>query len=347
MPVHMVADTQAALGADRSKCASRSLFMDKFPEFPGNDKDESRRRFLESVTLKSTVVFHRAAFAVPNSTSFTAVLGGRLIVNHAGGVIENAGLCLDRHTGEPYIPGSALKGIAADAARDAGAGPAELALVFGGLAPGDGFALKSLSGSVAFLPAYPVKIAPLELDILTCHHKDYYAGKIEVALDNEQPNPQVFPVVKAGAEFIFTIALLCLTRLDGLKIKLGLPAAFDPLTRAAEWLKSGLQDHGIGAKTAAGYGWFIFDTSTAGAPATGAPAASSAPMPDFNEKIFRDSVIRILDKKGEWQNLQKKIELLKKPINRPWLEKLWSATQDRDYKDLRHQPWYPKQESSL
>jgi len=39
-----------------------------------------------------------------------ARLGGRMILNAAGGVMENAGMCLDRFTGAPYIPGSAVKG---------------------------------------------------------------------------------------------------------------------------------------------------------------------------------------------------------------------------------------------
>lgn len=346
MPVYMAADTQAALGADRAKCTSRSLFMDKFPEFPANDKDESRRRFLDSVIKKSAVDIHRAALSVPHGTSFTLVLGGRLIVNQAGGVIENAGLCLDRHTGEPYIPGSALKGIAADAARESDAGPAERALVFGGLAPGDRFALKSLSGSVSFLPAYPAKTAPLELDILTCHHPKYYSSPDPkaVALDNEQPNPQVFPVVKAGVEFLFQIALPSPNRLDGLKAKLGLPADFNPLARASEWLKTGLQDHGIGAKTAAGYGWFVMpgaSGNTANATAVGSGTAS---IPDFNDRIFLN-LLKLCDtrNRGQWGQLTSIMTRLSKPENREWLEKFWRETQGKDFKDLRNKEWYPKE----
>ncbi len=362
MPVYMAADTKAALGADRAKCASRSLFMDKFPEFPANDNDkESRRRFLESVILKSTLVFNREAFTAPNSTSFTAVLGGRLIVNQAGGVIENAGLCLDRHTGAPYIPGSALKGIAADAALDADARIEERALVFG-FASGDCFSknewpelcarypemkkTKNLSGSVAFLPAYPAKNAPLDLDILTCHHPKYYSSPDPkaVALDNEQPNPQVFPVVKAGVEFLFQIALPSPNRLDGLKAKLGLPADFNPLARASEWLKTGLQDHGIGAKTAAGYGWFVMpgaSGNTANATAVGSGTAS---IPDFNDRIFLN-LLKLCDtrNRGQWGQLTSIMTRLSKPENREWLEKFWRETQGKDFKDLRNKEWYPKE----
>ena len=43
--------------------------------------------------------------------TFEATLGSRMMVNLAGGVVENAGIALDRCFGLPLIPGSAVKGI--------------------------------------------------------------------------------------------------------------------------------------------------------------------------------------------------------------------------------------------
>ena len=54
--------------------------------------------------------------AVPGMVAFTLRLGGRMMVDQAGGVLENANLCLHRNLGFPMIPGSALKGIALHAA---------------------------------------------------------------------------------------------------------------------------------------------------------------------------------------------------------------------------------------
>ena len=48
--------------------------------------------------------------------SIVAKLEGRMAINLAEGLIENAGICLDRLFGLPYIPGSAVKGIARHAA---------------------------------------------------------------------------------------------------------------------------------------------------------------------------------------------------------------------------------------
>lgn len=194
--------------------------------------------------------------------TFAARLGARLIVNSAGGVLENAGLCLHRNFGFPFIPGSAVKGIARHAAwcdwndevddsekkRKARA----IAEVFGYPTNDDsldrylektvGNAAKQ-AGKVCFFEAVPVGRAETEVDILNVHHREYYAGKADVALDNENPNLCYFPTVEAGTEFCFRIL-----RLDDL--------SDETFNQTVKWLKAGLSVNGVGAKTAAGYGWF-------------------------------------------------------------------------------------------
>jgi CRISPR type III-B/RAMP module RAMP protein Cmr6 len=181
------------------------------------------------------------------SESFIMKLGGRLIINQAGGVLENAGLCIHRHFGYPYIPGSALKGIARHAAwwewsetednSEKLALAAEIADIFG-FPTGDkqvDAVLKQngateSKGKVSFLNAIPVKNVSLTPDILTSHH----------GCDTKNPIPLPFPVVEKGAEFSFTVV-----------------SAEDQLReKAVFWLKKALMEDGAGAKTAAGYGWF-------------------------------------------------------------------------------------------
>jgi CRISPR/Cas system CMR subunit Cmr6 (Cas7 group RAMP superfamily) len=260
-----------------------------------------------------------------------AQLRSRLTVNMAGGVMENAGLCLDRF-GVPYIPGSVVKGCARRAAIAAlhewcatgdkpggsdnpvapGCEPfntpeemlGAIARVFGWadldwadepkqsdfawacgdawpalrkavvhqlavelhvpLRPDDPKPWKSLpnvAGSFSFLPAYPVdlgrtgkvdglplqvpQLGELELDVVTCHHRDYYASDDPnaVATDTEDPVPVVFPAVAPGHVFAFVLAPV---------------RGADPQTveHARTWLKIGLKTFGLGAKTNAGYGWF-------------------------------------------------------------------------------------------
>jgi hypothetical protein len=120
-------------------------------------------------------------------------------------------------------------------------------------------ALPNFAGSVAFLPAYPVdfgKAGPLdslplglpepgqlELDVVTCHHTDYYAGGRPTATDTEDPVPVVFPAVAPGHVFAFALKPLrrCVSQ---------------DVEYARAWLACGLSTFGLGAKTNAGYGWF-------------------------------------------------------------------------------------------
>ncbi len=116
----------------------------------------------------------------------------------------------------------------------------------------------TLRGSVAFLPAFPHSRPDedLELDVLTSHHPDYYSQtkdprgnlKQPTATDTEDPRPVYFPAIAAGA--IYTYAVLPLGQPDD---KL--------LAHAKTWLKVGIETFGVGAKTAAGYGYFSDQTS--------------------------------------------------------------------------------------
>jgi hypothetical protein len=100
---------------------------------------------------------------------------------------------------------------------------------------------------VIFFAAYPDKDPGLELDILTCHHGDYYSDtEADFAPDTEEPNPVSFPAVKAqtaGGFFAFALAPMR-------------PVHARLLPCAKAWLQVGLEVFGLGAKTAAGYGWF-------------------------------------------------------------------------------------------
>lgn len=366
----MPSDTLAALQANASNCESRSLLFDRFAD--PSAKEEARHNWFKQVIAKQPVTKRLDSWR-----SFTSSLGAmsgeplyaqlqsRLMVNMAGGVMENAGLCLDRF-GLPYIPGSAVKGCARRAALAAlrewcetGQKPgatgqdqdnlfktacapfaspavmlAAIAQVFGygeldwknnsdfawaccdkwdqtrnearallgsarvsraasGVSPDADAAPalpKDFAGSVAFLPAYPVDLGKtgkvdglpvevpplgkLELDVVTCHHPDYYSSDDPnaVATDTEDPNPLVFPAVAPG--HVFALALAPLRSLVGQASGLTVRGASGsapgtasetpgtggsetcPTTLARTWLKCGLETFGLGAKTAAGYGWF-------------------------------------------------------------------------------------------
>lgn len=257
-------------GRDFGRCESLSLRLEKFVHIGDNSKKDE---------IEAVVACHRAhakpipLFEPKGCASFVAQLRSRLIVNQAGGILENAGLCLHPHFGAPYIPGSAVKGIARHAAwcawneetdatkkEELAAGIAE---VFGYPTNDDGLDAflaargwkdKSSSGAVAFLPAVPCteKSAPdkgkLDVDIVNVHQRSYYGSRSREARPSsqDQPIPQFFPTVKDGVCFRFTIAPV---RCGGDSL----------LSSARDWLWKALEENGAGAKTAAGYGWFDLD----------------------------------------------------------------------------------------
>ncbi|MCL2104632.1 MAG: type III-B CRISPR module RAMP protein Cmr6 [Kiritimatiellaeota bacterium] len=175
---------------------------------------------------------------LPGTIVFEAKLEARLIINQAGGILENAGICLHPHFGSPVIPGSAVKGIARHAAWcENQSDTDDMKRIFGDVENG---------GTVSFLPAIAKGKAALVTDIINCHHMGYYAGKMPQAMDNEQPNPQFFPAVEKGASFCFTLIPLR-----------GAPKGDVEMAKA--WLLKAVTEHGAGAKVNAGYGWFSFD----------------------------------------------------------------------------------------
>ncbi|VVM05377.1 type III-B CRISPR module RAMP protein Cmr6 [Methylacidimicrobium tartarophylax] len=305
---HLASDTRAVLERNgKLECDSRSLLLDRFvnPKFKKEDRSKFWKKVIETGPCfakerqKAWKEFVLSLFR-PSDLLFGR-LRSRLLVNMAGGVMENAGLCLDRF-GLPYIPGSAIKGCARRAAihkllKESAKEKAVLlgiiALAFGwregdwsagdpddvssdfaygcqgedweairettaqrlcerlGRRPQPGRpaseALPNFAGTVRFLPAYVHSLPrkDLELDVVTCHHPEYYSGdeKMDVALDCEDPNPVSFCAVAPDAVFAFPVQAV--------------PRGGEDLgATARDWLKAGLEEFGIGAKTAAGYGWF-------------------------------------------------------------------------------------------
>lgn len=150
MPAPCLESTRAALGANFERCESRSLWFDRFADPQASDVgkqqyfNDGMRRSIESGLGKSRSAYLNRVSSP--SSRFQARLESRMMVNMAGGVMENANLCLDRFSGLPYIPGSAVKGCARrmalqqlrdsveakpDAHNDHASKLADIALIFG------------------------------------------------------------------------------------------------------------------------------------------------------------------------------------------------------------------------
>lgn len=250
--------------------------------------NENARRFLADLakTYGGAVV------------TFEAHLGARMMVNLAGGVVENAGIALDRCFGMPFIPGSALKGITRSQAlwEIHEASPAEkpsllrtAMLVFGygehnlrgdlawaggpeaAKAAATSIGSDDFKGCASFLPAYPTSAPTLVVDMVNPHYPEYYGGRRPRAEDNESPIPNYFPAVEQGASFGFALVLNRLPEGCGVSREA-------LLKQARDWMERAITRKGVGAKTAAGYGWFQLGAKAhAGAPPTATTVVAEAP----------------------------------------------------------------------
>lgn len=178
---------------------------------------------------------------------FTATSHWRLAIGLAtGGVLEAGGLVLHRLYGFPYIPGSSLKGLAlawGRRLRDDGSMPDErLKEIFG---------TADAEGRTVFFDALPAQVPSLDVDIMNPHYKDYYEGnKPQPPADYLSPSPVFFLTVAAGTPFRFAVAVQP-------KASEAPTVAQKLLDDAVRCLQGGLEQLGAGAKTSAGYGYFV------------------------------------------------------------------------------------------
>ena len=234
--------------------------------------------------------------------TLTAGLQGRLLINMGGGVMENAGIALDRCFGLPLIPGSAVKGITRNAAlweirrtkeqsekekllRIAmaafgftandlkGSGDFAWAAESKELAMKIGTAIskeKVFRGFCSFLPAYPTSAENLAIvaECITPHPRAHgQKGK---------PMPLFFPAVENGSTFGFAIVV---------QRKLESIDTAETLDHALRWLTTAICDNGVGAKTGAGYGWFGID-----------PEAEERRRADMKKQVEEGAAKRARDK---------------------------------------------------
>jgi len=114
----------------------------------------------------------------------------------------------------------------------------------------------SQRGGVIFLDAYPLAMPKLKAEIMTCHYADYYQGS-RGPTEDQQPNPQKFwaidPLLDGkGARARFAFRMLINRDLSR-----------NPLFKQellVEAVRSALEEHGLGAKTAIGHGRFMLES---------------------------------------------------------------------------------------
>ncbi|WP_330148605.1 type III-B CRISPR module RAMP protein Cmr6 [Shewanella oncorhynchi] len=177
-------------------------------------------------------------------TQSAMTLENRLLIGLTGQGALETGCSLNRNYGMPYISGSSVKGIARAWANQHLAGHSnELEQLFG---TADSEQLHRVSGLVTFHDAWWVpepKVKdhkPFVLDVATTHHQAYYNGKQDKPSDKDSPIPNHLLAVQGS--FLFVLE--------------GEPTAIELCQTI---VGKALADNGIGAKTAAGYGYMKVD----------------------------------------------------------------------------------------
>lgn len=242
---------------------------------------------IEEGILASFRTRWRSAAAAAGAAVFPMWTESPLIIGlGAKGTLETA-ITLHPLYGFPYIPGSALKGIARAAAffelagamgidgvdnetygalkkrkektplqklaealdegldgKDAAKWPAayqqfeklirKFRLLFG---------WRGGAGRAVFFDGVPARVPAIAPEVMTPHFKGYYAEGSPPD-DADSPNPISLLAVARGTPFYFAVAPRLGPQDNGLRDK------------AILWLVKGLEELGLGGKTAAGYGFF-------------------------------------------------------------------------------------------
>ncbi len=146
------------------------------------------------------------------------------------------------------------------------------------------FGTTAVAGRAVFFDAIPANPPKLELDVMNPHFPEYYKGNAPPT-DWQSPVPVYFLTVAAGTEFRFGV---------------GWRGTLDEVGQrlhqlAQEWLTEGLTNLGAGAKTSAGYGYFVSPPqlrASSSASAVQAQAAPAAPEPPPESLTWRTGTVK-------------------------------------------------------
>jgi CRISPR-associated protein Cmr6 len=247
------------------------------PFFPEKDIDKPKlkdfvEKVLERKNLRITTSVNdyrwffenvKLLWESVNAEVISMKTASRLVVGLGDESVYETSIRLHRNYGVPYIPGSALKGVAKHwtilkiaEKLDASVGKIqewlegneekdvsiyvgtteitfdEIRKIFG---------TQEFEGNIVFFDAFPNpdEIA-LELDVMNPHYQPYYTTG-EAPGDWYQPTPIFFLTVPKGVKFEFAI----MSRDDE-----------DLIKKAKSLLVEALKEFGVGAKTSLGYGRF-------------------------------------------------------------------------------------------
>lgn len=240
-------------GIHRTKGTHAGLWLDKYIKDQDQTKANNRSNLIQAVAKipipEAYIQFYQqweqtlTNYGVPDKYKRLAKAKGRLIVGLGDESVLETSIALHHTYGVPYIPGSALKGLAASYAhQQLGAtwhkGTDEYNIIFGNM---------KQAGYITFFDAlYKPNTGhngqALYPDIITVHHPKYYQGDTPEATPSDWDSPTPIPFLSVTGEYLVALAAP------------DLEDAQPWIDRTFEILKLALKDMGIGAKTSSGYG---------------------------------------------------------------------------------------------
>jgi len=227
----LVLDRYLAYGDERGRTQLLQEFTDRralVPDF----------RAHEALLLAHYARWQRSA-AVLGATQFVAHPEWRVIVGLGTHALLQGGITLHPIHGFPIIPGSALKGVCRAYAERVLDQPAELVeQLFGTVREEEG-----LRGDLVFLDGVPAAVPQVERDVINPVFAAYYFATDTPPADYLSPRPIFFLAVGAGSRYAFAVG--------------SLSANAENAALGVAWLRSALEEIGVGAKTAAGYGYWV------------------------------------------------------------------------------------------
>lgn len=243
---------------DDEKGIHAGLWLDKYIDGQAKEDTTSRRTLVEQVSLIPIPETYRRFYKRWKKTLHDdydakfryAEVRGRMAVGLGNeGVLETS-VALHRTYGVPYIPGSALKGLAAHYANLRASENSrwkkdgDLYNVVFGTAEGEG---NILFFDALYVPDTGHNGRPLHPDVIAVHHREYYQDPKKAPADWDSPTP--IPFLSATGTYLIALAAP------------ELPQADDWINGVFAILEGALAEMGIGAKTSSGYGRMAWRSS--------------------------------------------------------------------------------------
>lgn len=272
----------------REKATNAGLWFDKYIEDQNREDTKKRDALIEAVTLLPPPDTYRAFYEQWKETlerygakTRTGKVKGRMVVGLGDESVLETSITLHHIYGVPYIPGSALKGLAASYARhqlgDAWKEDSNAYTVVFGKTDDAGF--------ITFFDAFYMPDSAqqgegagkreqmLFPDVITIHHPAYYQNKDNAPADWDSPTPVSF--LSATGSYLIALAAP----------ELASPQREQWIEHTFSILEHALATMGIGAKTSSGYGRMILE---APAPPPPPPAPPVDPEVRITEGYKRE-----------------------------------------------------------